>query len=165
MEIAKAESEAFEAQLALETNDFEKADHRAYRAMVLAARALVRTQFLDVGDAPERIVEEFRTRFYETKLFFDKYAKGKFAQYLFNRHHHPNPSPGRDEAHRLIEEAQLFIEAAHACDMRTNETAEPIAAKPSADKKPKLPPSVKLPPKGQLRPRGKLPPGFEARRT
>ena len=161
MEVARAESEAFEAQLALEEDDFVKADRLAYRAMVLAARALVRTQFLDIGDDPDRIVEAFRTRFYDTKLFFDKYAKGKFAHYLFNRHQDPKPNPGRDDAHRLIEEAQLFIEAAHACDMRANETAGPPPAKPSADKKPKLPPSVKLPPRSK----GKLPPGFEARRT
>ncbi len=152
MEIAKAESEAFEAQVVLEANDFKQADHLAYRSMVLAARALIRTQYLDIGDDPDRIVEEFRARFYDTKLFFDKYAKGKFARYLFNRHAEPNPSPDHDTAHRLIEEAQLFIEAAHACDMRLNEAA-PAPAKPTGDKKPKLPPSAKLPP------------GFEARRA
>ncbi|MCB0036458.1 MAG: nitrite/sulfite reductase, partial [Anaerolineales bacterium] len=119
-EIAKAESLAFEAQVTHEEGDFAKADEQAYQAMVLAARALVRTQFLDVGDDPERIVEEFKRRFYETQLFFDRFAKGKFGRYLLDRHITPNPNPTETSAHRLIEEALLFIEATYACDERVN---------------------------------------------
>jgi len=119
LEVAKAESEVFEAQLALDEGSFEKADRLAYRAMLLAARALVITDFQDVGMQAQRVVAEFRERFYDTKLFFDKYAGGKFAQYLFSRHASTNgKSPDADSAHRLVEEAQLFIEAAHACDTR-----------------------------------------------
>jgi sulfite reductase (ferredoxin) len=142
MEITRAESEAFEAQLALEARDYARADALAYQAMVLAARALVRTRFLDVGDDPDRIVGEFRTRFYDTRLFYDQYAKGKFAQYLLDRHENPVSAPNADTAHQLIEEALLFIEAAHACDMRLNSTPEEEAAprpKPAG-----LPPSVVL---------------------
>ncbi len=120
MEIAKAESEAFEAMVALDEGDYEKADALAYHAMVLAARALVTIQYLDVGDDRNRIIEEFRTRFYDTKLFFDKYAAGKFAQYLFNRHENSHPAPDQDSAHQLIEEAQLFIEATHSCEARVS---------------------------------------------
>ncbi len=118
MEVSKAESEAFEAQVALDEAQVATADELAYRSMLLAARALILTEYQDVGDEPDRIVEEFRTRFYDTELFFDKYAKGKFAQYLFLRHESPNPKPDADSVHRLIEEAQLFIEAAHACEGR-----------------------------------------------
>jgi sulfite reductase (ferredoxin) len=118
MEIAQAESEAFESGLALEAGEFEKADQRAYRAMVMAARSLVRTQYLDVGDDPRRIVEEFRKRFYDSKLFFDKYAAGKFAQYLFIRHEGRPERLGADECRRLVEEAHLFIDAAYACEAR-----------------------------------------------
>lgn len=118
IEIAKAESEGFEALIALDDGDYAQADAQAYRAMVLAARALVRTRFLDVGDDPENIVREFKERFYDTELFFDRFAKGKFAEYLFTRHKAANPNPDRDSAHRLIEESQLFIEATHACDAR-----------------------------------------------
>ena len=35
-------------------------------------------------DDPNKIVEEFRRTFYDTKLFFDPYAGGKFANYLFD---------------------------------------------------------------------------------
>ncbi len=118
MEISKAESECFEALVAMDAGDHRKADAQAYRAMILGARALVRTQYLDVGDDPQTIIDEFRKRFYDTELFFDRFAKGKFAQYLFARHESPNPNPDSDSAHRLVEEAQLFIEATHACEAR-----------------------------------------------
>ncbi|NOX62183.1 MAG: nitrite/sulfite reductase [Chloroflexi bacterium] len=117
-EIAKAEGEAFAALLALDERDYRQADQRAYRAMLLAAKALVRSQNLDVGDDPDRIVAEFKSRFYDTKLFFDPFAKEKFAQYLLERHANPNPNPDEDYAHQIVEEANLFIEAAYACDAR-----------------------------------------------
>jgi sulfite reductase (ferredoxin) len=117
-EIAKAEAEAFEALLALDDGDYRTADERAYRAMILAARALVRNQFLDVGDDPGDIVTEFRQRYYDSQLFYDRYAKGKFARYLFNRHESPLQKQSEDSARQLVEEAQLFIEACHACDAR-----------------------------------------------
>ena len=88
--------------------------------MLLAARSLVRTSFLDLNDDPNRIVEEFRTRFFDTKLFFDPFAGGKFAQFLFDRHANPPASVDADYARRIIEEAQLFIEAVHSCEARVN---------------------------------------------
>lgn len=117
-EIAKAEAEAFEALLALDDGNYAEADRLAYSAMILAARALVRNQFLDVGDDPDTVVAEFKSRYYDTELFFDRYAKGKFGRYLFNRHNDPNPAPNEDSAHQLVEETNLFIEACHACDAR-----------------------------------------------
>ncbi|MAE65584.1 MAG: sulfite reductase [Phycisphaeraceae bacterium] len=117
-ELAGAEREQFEAQLALEERDYVQADRRAYSSMLQAARALVKTQWLDVPDEPDRIVSEFRRRFYESELFFDRAARGKFAEYLFARHGTPPNGADEDAARRLIEEAQLFIEAAHACETR-----------------------------------------------
>ena len=118
MEIAKAESEAFEAQIVLDEKKYQEADNLAYRAMLLAARALVLTQVPEAGEDPDQTVQQFRTLFFDTELFFDKAAKGKFAQYLFSRHESPHPNPDEDTAHWLIEEAQLFIEATHACEGR-----------------------------------------------
>jgi sulfite reductase (ferredoxin) len=118
MEITKAESRHFEALIALDENNAAKADDAAYHSMILAARALVRTSFWNVTDDPNKIVEEFRTRFFDTKLFFDQYAGGKFAQYLFDRHANPPTSPDIDFARRIVEEARLFIEACHACEAR-----------------------------------------------
>ncbi|QXD16238.1 hypothetical protein GQ464_004600 [Rhodocaloribacter litoris] len=123
MEISKAESELFEAQEALDRGDFARADARAYQAMLMAARALVRTEYLDVGEDPDRIVEAFRARFYDTERFFDPFARGKFARYLFSRHEHPPARVDEDAARRIVDEAQLFIEATHACEMRMSEEA------------------------------------------
>lgn len=117
-EIAKAEGEAFDALIALDEKNYAEADAKAYRAMILAARALVRNQFLDVGDDPDRIVAEFKTRYYDTELFYDRYAKGKFARYLLDRHENPPAVATEDGVRSLVEEANLFIEACHACDAR-----------------------------------------------
>lgn len=118
-EIAQAESQLFEAQIALDEGNFGRADELAYRAMVLAARSLVRVQFLDVGHETERIVEEFKSRFVETKLFYDQYAHSKFANYFLDRHKRAEGVVvDREVAHHLIEEGQLFIEAVHSCEAK-----------------------------------------------
>jgi sulfite reductase (ferredoxin) len=123
IEISKAESEVFDAQLELDDGKNAEADATAYAAMLLAAKALVRTQFLDVGDETDNIVREFKTRFFDTELFFDKYAKGKFSQYLLSRHEQGACRDDHDSAREKVEEAQLFIEATHACEARLGQTA------------------------------------------
>jgi len=121
MEIAKAESNHFDGLLALDEGQYAKADEGAYRGMLLAARALVRTRFLALmSDDPTQIVEAFRAQFYDTKLFFDPYAGGKFASYLFRRYENPPTTVDADSARRLLAEAQLFIEACYACEARVN---------------------------------------------
>ena len=120
--IATAEGLHFEAQVELEAgNEQEHVDRAAdlaYSAMVSAAQALVKVQNIDIADDPDTIINEFKTRFYDTQLFFDPFAKGKFANYLFAAHEQRNGSVKLDHALELIEEAGLFIEAAHACNTR-----------------------------------------------
>jgi sulfite reductase (ferredoxin) len=136
-DLADAERLVFEGQLKLEAEDYAQADALAYRAMLQAALALVRTQFQDVADAPDTIVNEFRTRFYETEVLRDRYAGSKFAQYLFRRHASPPVEHTRDQAHRIVEEAQLFIESAYACHDALTERgsggpfAFPVGANPA----------------------------------
>ncbi len=120
MEISKAESTHFEALLALDDGDYTLADENAYKAMVLAARALVRTKYLDVGDDYSNIVDEFRSRFYDTELIYDRFAKGKFARYLFKRHAEAPARIDQDYAHQIIDETQLFIENVHTAEQRIN---------------------------------------------
>jgi len=127
-DMAAAERIVFEAQLKLEDEDYPGADKLGYEAMLEAASALIKTEFLDVPNNPETIVTEFRRRFYDTKLFHDKYAGGKFANYLFRRYESPPTEHSRDTSHRLVEEAQLFIEAAHACRERIAEAMVPLQA-------------------------------------
>ena len=85
--------------------------------MLLAAKGLIKTEFIDIGNEPDEIVREFRTRFFDTELFFDKYAGGKFAMYLFRRHQVGTQTTS-EAAPQIIEEAQLFLEASHACQAR-----------------------------------------------
>ena len=112
-DLAAAERQLFEAQIALENGEVEQAGKTAYQSMLRAARALVKTEFPRVTDDPDQIVSEFRTRFYDTKKFFDPYAGGKFAQYLFAAHEKSGVPYTADSARYLIDEAQLFIEASH----------------------------------------------------
>lgn len=113
--LAAAERQVFEAQLALDQNSYQQAGELAYASMLQAAKTLVEEQFYNVPNDPDRIVEEFRTRFYDTKLFWDQYAGGKFGHYFLRAHEKVNEPYTSDEAHRRVEEAQLVIEAAHGC--------------------------------------------------
>jgi sulfite reductase (ferredoxin) len=114
-DLADAERLVFEAQLRLEDENFEEADAFAYRAMLQAALSLNKTQDVDASDDPNSVVGEFRRRFYDTGLLGDRYAGNKFAEYLFRRHDEATRDHGPDQAHRVVEEAQLFIEATYAC--------------------------------------------------
>jgi len=114
-DLQAAERLCFEAQLKLEAKDLARADELAYKSMLQAAQGLVKELWYDVPNEPDVIAKEFRARLFEPKLFWDRFAGGKFAQDFFRRHENPPTRYDHDEIHRLIEESQLFIEAAHAC--------------------------------------------------
>jgi sulfite reductase (ferredoxin) len=115
---ARAESEVFEAQLLLDAGQFKAADEKAFAAMVTAAKTLVQIQFLDVPDEVPAIVNEFRTRLVEPKLFWDTYAADQFSRYFFVRAEGPDSRFTKETAHKLIEEANLFIDAAHKAELK-----------------------------------------------
>ncbi len=125
---SQAETEAFEAQLLLDDGKFKEADERAYQSMLTAARTLVQLQWLDVRSDPETIVQEFKKRFVETKLFWDTYHHGQFANYLLNRFEGPDTRYTSDTAHKLVEEANLFIDAAYKCDAKYQQQAAALPA-------------------------------------
>ena len=116
--LAASEREVFEAQILLEEGKVAEAGKRAFSAMLQAARALARQRNPNLSEDADEIVREFRTHYYDTKLFFDPYAGGKFAQYLFRAHEDAQRSGDAQSAHQLIEEAQLFVDAAHQCYTR-----------------------------------------------
>ncbi|MEJ2009128.1 MAG: nitrite/sulfite reductase, partial [Acidobacteriota bacterium] len=112
-DLAAAERQLFEAQVAWEGGEAERAGKTAYQSMLGAAKALVKNEFPIVSDDPDQIVAEFRKRFYDTQKFFDTYAGGKFAQYLFAAHEKAGVPYTPDSSRYLIDEAGLFIEASH----------------------------------------------------
>ena len=116
--LANAEREVFEAQLLLEQGSVLRAGKTAYDAMLHAAKALIRFEFLDIREDEDEIVKEFRRLFYDTERFFDPIMGGRFAQYLFAAHLKKGHSESEEVSHQLIEEAQLFIEASHSCYAR-----------------------------------------------
>jgi sulfite reductase (ferredoxin) len=93
--------------------------------MVRAAKALVKIESSNIADDPALIVKEFRARFYDTQKFFDPFAGGKFAHYLFSAQEKAGEPYTPDSARYLIDEAQLFIDAAHSC---YNRISAPAAA-------------------------------------
>ena len=123
MELSACEREAFEAQVLLDEGDFETAYRTSFQAMLHAAKALVRSEWLDVPEDTDVIIQEFGKRFIETEVFFDPFAKDKFARYLQRTHEETISDYNRDVAHRAIEETQLFIEAAYRCYDRISEAA------------------------------------------
>lgn len=124
-QLTACEREAFEAQLALEAGEVVKASQVAYEAMLHGAQALLGWRMLTHDNTPDSIVAEFRTHFYDTQLFFDPFSGGRFGQYFFRAHENRQEPKNEEQAHQLIEEAQLFIEGCHACYLKMS--AAPIA--------------------------------------
>ncbi len=123
--LAASERELFEAQVLLDAGALESAVKAAYSSMLRAAEALVKTQNSEATDDEETIVAQFTQRFCDTRLFYDKYAGGKFADYLFKAKEivRSNPQVDADRAVQIVHEAQLFIDAAHSCHNKLRSAA------------------------------------------
>src|SRR5205814_8819151 len=118
IDLAAAEREVFEAQLAFEKRQTEQAGKTAYHSMLRAAKALVKLNTPNLPENQEQLIAEFRSQFYDTQLFFDPFAGGKFANYLFDAHKKSDRPHTLESSRYLIDEAQLFIDAAHSCNNR-----------------------------------------------
>ncbi|HET9953871.1 MAG TPA: nitrite/sulfite reductase [Polyangiaceae bacterium] len=111
--LAASEREVFEAQVLLDEGKLKEAGDRAYSAMLQAARALTRQHNQNLGEDPAEIIAEFKTHLVDTKVF-DPLAGAKFAQFLFRAHTEGSKrADNKENAHQLIEEAQLFVDAAY----------------------------------------------------
>ncbi len=122
-DLGAAEREVFEAQVAWENGHIEQVGQTPYHAMVRAARALVKLDVPNIVDDPDAVISQFRIRYYDTQKFFDPFAGGKFAQYLFSAHEKANEPYTSDSARYRIDEAHLFLEAAHSCNNRIGTSA------------------------------------------
>jgi sulfite reductase (ferredoxin) len=113
-QLTAAEREVFEAQLALERGEVETSVRIAYGAMSHGALALLKQRNIGFPEDAESVLARFRKHLYDTQLFWDDFVGGKFAQYYLEAHENRNNSFDAEEAHRFIEEAQVFLEACHA---------------------------------------------------
>jgi sulfite reductase (ferredoxin) len=128
--LQEAEQQLHDAQDALDAGQAATAAAGGFHAMVTAAKALVRHLDVQVKDDPDDVVANFKTHLHDTELFHDPFARGKFANYLLQMHGDKSYESADPEiAHRTLDEAQLFIEAAHACYQRlTEKSAAAVAA-------------------------------------
>lgn len=120
--VATAESMHFDATILLEESGdpakVQQSADKAFEAMASAAQALLKLQNIDISNDADVIVADFRKYFYDTELFFDPFAKGKFASYFFSAQEQYRQPATLERAQQLIEESRLFIEAAHECYAR-----------------------------------------------
>jgi sulfite reductase (ferredoxin) len=130
VELAGAEREIFESQLLLDERNVDAASARAFSAMLRAARALAREKNGNLGTDADEVVSEFRKSFYDTQLFFDPFAGGKFAHYLFRANDERGKKATPETTHQLIEEATLFVDAAHQCYSRLGSALRGVVSVP-----------------------------------
>jgi sulfite reductase (ferredoxin) len=97
--LQEAERTVFEANVLLEKGQAEAAARKAYEAMR----------------------EAFRTHLVEPKLFWDPFAGDKFAHMYFKVAQLGFAGMDEEKAHQRIEEASLFVDAAHAAYARIEE--------------------------------------------
>jgi sulfite reductase (ferredoxin) len=121
--LANAESKAFDASVFVDdpkasAEVLAEAGEQAYQAMILAAQGLLKVDNPDAKGDPAIVFPDFRKRFIDTELFFERFVGQKEWGYLQAAHEAGGKVRDRDEARRRVEEAQLFIEAAHGCYTR-----------------------------------------------
>ena len=121
--LATAESKVFDASLVIDDDqatddDIRDAARTAYAAMVTAAQGLIKTRDPDIKADAGIVFETFKAQFIDTQLFLDRFVGVSQWQYFQSAHESRGAVRDRDEARRRIEEAQLFIEASHACYAR-----------------------------------------------
>jgi sulfite reductase (ferredoxin) len=121
--LAAAESMAFDASVAIDDariddEGIREVGRTAYMAMVAAAQGLLKINNPDASQDPDIVFTDFRGQFIDSGLFFERYIGASESQYYVNAHEAGGAVRDRDEARRRVEEAQLFVEAAHACYSR-----------------------------------------------
>jgi sulfite reductase (ferredoxin) len=121
--LATAESKAFDASILLDDGSAAAegataAARLAFDAMVTAAHALLLMDDPDASSSGDAVVQRFEADFIETGRFFERYIGASEWAYFQVAREAGGAARDRDEARRRVEEAQLFVEAAHACYAR-----------------------------------------------
>ncbi|MSR22421.1 MAG: nitrite/sulfite reductase [Gemmatimonadetes bacterium] len=121
--LANAESKVFDASVLVDDvragdNRFDEAGRLAYQAMIFAAQGLLKVENPDQKGDPLIVFPEFEAKFIDTEIFFERFVGAKEWGYLQSAHEAGGRVRDGDESRRRVEEAQLFIEAAHGCYTR-----------------------------------------------
>jgi sulfite reductase (ferredoxin) len=121
--LASAESKVFDASVTVDDPNATAADiqdvgREAYQAMTLAALGLLKTRNPDAKPDPNTVFTDFKKQFIDTGVFFERYIGNQEWPYYQAAHESKGKVRDKDEARRRVEEAQLFIDASHACYAR-----------------------------------------------
>ena len=125
--LASAESKVFDASITVDdpaatAEDIQGASREAYQAMMLAALGLLKTKNPDAKANHATVFADFKRQFVDTGVFFERYIGHQEWPYYQAAHEANGKTRDRDEARRRVEEAQLFIDASHACYARILQT-------------------------------------------
>ena len=129
--LATAESRVFDASLVLDDAQATEAQvldasRLAYGAIVTAAQGLIKARNPDIAPDPDVVFRAFKEAFVDSGVFLDRFVGTSEWQYYQAAHAARGAARDRDEARRRVEEAQLFIEAVHACYGRLTAMAVPV---------------------------------------
>ncbi len=127
--LTAAESKAFEAQVKLDQKDLKGAVDLAYESMIFSAEGVVRSRDREYVGNADSTIGEFKKWFFDTGEFVKHVNNTQFAAFLFKAHENKLPNPNADEAHRRVEEAQLFLEAVHSYMANAAPAPAPIPGK------------------------------------
>lgn len=116
--LKKADREYFEAQTLLDDHHIEKAVEKCYYSMYTAALALLKRNNPDASEDPNEVYEQFKIQYHDTKLMHDPFGGDRFVHYYFAAHQARGEKLDAEAAQRRVEEARLFVEAAHSCHIR-----------------------------------------------
>jgi sulfite reductase (ferredoxin) len=120
--LVEAESLAFDASVLLDSEEVadrsNQAADLAFTAMVRAAQGLLKVELPDVKPDPQTVLALFKQRFLDNERFFDRFVGRSESAYFLSAAENGTRVRDLDEAHRRVEEAQLFIEACHQCYTR-----------------------------------------------
>ncbi len=111
--LAASERKVFEAQVLLDEGKRVDAAARALEAMTHAAYWLTREHEPSLVQRAAEVVAAFRTHLLDTGKFDAASVGGRFGHFIVKAHEYDWTDPDPKSVHELIEEAQLFVDAAH----------------------------------------------------
>ncbi len=116
--LAASERKVFEAQVLLDEGKPTSAAERALEAMLDAAYWLAREGAPDLAPEPDVVIGAFRRQLLDTGKFDAASVGGRFGHFVVKAYEQRLAELTHKSAHELIEEAQLFVDAAHQYEVK-----------------------------------------------